>query len=131
MKMQLSNGLVVEGSLQNILDVIHALHLPDRLPVYQSETQGPIVIAAMETTHIKNAILKKIRNWSPSGSFDSEVVKILQTSPLQDDLEFQDLRAEFLRRMRENTTAVKQYEKNDTWLTNINIETLKSKLRNQ
>ena len=65
MKVQFPNGMVVEGTLEQVRDV--ARTLGQRIPAlddgiwYNSTSKGLIRIADMETTHLRNALLRRYR----------------------------------------------------------------------
>lgn len=59
MNVELSNGMTVSGTPEQIKTVIQALGLKDRIPgVYNSSTKGTVFIKDMNSSHIRNAMLK-------------------------------------------------------------------------
>jgi hypothetical protein len=66
MKVQFPNGMVVEGTEQQIRDTANALgfrNVVDDGVHYNSSTKGYILISDMDSRHIKNVILKMYREW--------------------------------------------------------------------
>lgn len=100
MKVQLSNGLIVEGTVKQIVETVKALGLPDKVgPTYQSKSMGEILISDMNDSHVRRAILKRMRTWveNLANSTDEEVLQALTHFTL--DSEFINLKAEFSRRL--------------------------------
>jgi hypothetical protein len=66
MKTTLPNGMTIEGTPQQVSEVMSKLGLGNLLgdgTYYYSETHGPILIREMKTQHLRNAILKAYHNW--------------------------------------------------------------------
>lgn len=65
MKVTLPNGLVVEGTDIQVLETLAKLGYDSILGTeyYHSSSKGLIKISEMETTHLRNAILKIYAQW--------------------------------------------------------------------
>lgn len=101
-KVQLSNGLVVEGTAEQIKKVADAFGLKNPLgPTYKSETHGEMLISDMLDSHLRNAMLKNVREWVSGGNL-SRVSDDMLIAGLKDfpfiDAETSNLYAEFKRR---------------------------------
>jgi len=62
----LENGMVLRGTPEQVMEVVKGLGFKtpvDLRKYYNSESKGWIKISDMETTHLKNAILKMYRAW--------------------------------------------------------------------
>ena len=69
MKVRLSNGMEVEGTFEQIRKVAETFGIRNPFPAdkyYESETKGLLLISDMETTHLRNAILKQYTTWVDS-----------------------------------------------------------------
>jgi phosphoenolpyruvate synthase/pyruvate phosphate dikinase len=65
MKITLKNGLTMEGTGKELLEVIKKLDVElDESLYYRSEKSGLMLISEMHPLHIKNAICKAYRNWA-------------------------------------------------------------------
>jgi hypothetical protein len=105
MKIMLSNGVAVEGTAEQIKRIITALGLSDHIPAtYESTTHGIMFIENMDTQHIRNALLKKVRAWVErlSKASDTDVLQALHSFAL--DTEFIDLKNEFSKRVNTKPT---------------------------
>lgn len=66
MKITLPNGAIVEGTVDQINVIAKAYGIKDAFDpaqYYHSDHKGWILIATMDTNHIKNAMLKMYRTW--------------------------------------------------------------------
>lgn len=65
MKITLPNGVTIEGTPEQVSDVGKKMgfDLQGDERYYWSISKGPILITEMETTHLKNAVLKIYREW--------------------------------------------------------------------
>jgi hypothetical protein len=66
MQVTLSNGVTIEGDQLQVKELLTQLGYANTLgtkQVYFSATKGPILIKDMETTHLRNAILKYYQEW--------------------------------------------------------------------
>lgn len=102
MKVQLSNGLVVEGTVEQIKQVAQTFGIPNPLgPTYMSETHGEMFIANMQDSHLRNALIKNIRDWVVNGNLsripDDVLIPALKDFPFI-SMETSNLYAEFKRR---------------------------------
>jgi hypothetical protein len=65
MKITLPNGLSIEGDSEQIQNVLNSLGykgIGDGT-YYYSDSKGPILIAEMNSMHLRNAILKFYKEW--------------------------------------------------------------------
>jgi hypothetical protein len=77
MQIKLGNGLTIIGTESEVLDAMRKLGYGDQSnKFYNSESKGLILISDMETSHLRNAVLKLNREWaeSLSGIYDPETV---------------------------------------------------------
>lgn len=112
------NGLTVTGTIEQIKQVGQTFgEVPQIGALYNSSTHGLVPIRTMDTTHIRNALLKKMRNWVDDlkSVSDKEVLQATQFFSL--DTEFVELRKEFNTRIN---VEYKRSEDND----------LKTRIRN-
>lgn len=66
MKYTLPDGSSIEGTNEQVLRMLNALGIDPSFmdkEFYHSSSKGTIRIADMETTHLKNAVLKQYREW--------------------------------------------------------------------
>lgn len=64
MKVTLSNGMTVEGTADQIENLLTKLDSkPDPKLYYISSSHGPILISEMDTNHLRNAVLKILKDW--------------------------------------------------------------------
>ena len=89
MKVQLSNGLVVEGTAEQIKQVAQTFGIPDPLgPTYVSKTHGEMLVAEMSKEHLRHALVKKVRDWVAQGGLsnipDDMVLEALRNFPCID-----------------------------------------------
>ena len=67
MKITLGNGLTIEGSQREVVDAMQKLGYGSQNErFYNSESKGLILISDMETSHLRNAVLKLNREWAES-----------------------------------------------------------------
>jgi hypothetical protein len=67
MKITLGNGLTIEGSQREVVDAMQKLGYGNEdEKFYNSESKGLILISDMETSHLRNAVLKLNREWAES-----------------------------------------------------------------
>ena len=67
MKITLGNGLIIEGSQKDVMDAIQKLGYGDQNEkFYNSSSRGLMLISEMETSHLRNAVLKLNREWAES-----------------------------------------------------------------
>lgn len=102
MKTILSNGAVIEGTPEQIMELFSKRpDLRPRGPVYNSKTHGTILISGMETHHIKNALLNKYKEWI-GGLYaitdPGELAATIVDGPGEEGSEFHHLLAELSRR---------------------------------
>jgi hypothetical protein len=85
LKFTLPNGMIIEGTPDQVLDA--ATKLGYRVPVagkgtedwYYSETNGTYIpISGMALPHIKNALLKLYRDWVADLSSEKDFAKLLK-----------------------------------------------------
>lgn len=64
MKITLPNGVTLDGTADQILDVAEKLGFKDVLKgYYLSASKGWLEISKMNTTHLRNAIIKQYEEW--------------------------------------------------------------------
>ena len=63
MKVTMKDGLVLEGTPQQIAETMTKLGISGSTLFYNSGTHGLILIQNMETYHLRNAIVKMYREW--------------------------------------------------------------------
>lgn len=65
MKTVLPNGLSMEGTPEQIKDVLSSLGFKGigDGTYYYSESKGPVLISEMNSVHLRNAILKFYKEW--------------------------------------------------------------------
>lgn len=64
MRATLKDGTVIEGTAEQVNRILAAMgQTPNATEWYHSESKGWVPIATMETTHIRNAMLKMYREW--------------------------------------------------------------------
>jgi len=66
MRVVLPNGLVLEGSESQVVSTARQLGFSLAKDFYLSESKGYVHIKNMNTTHLRNAILKQYRGWVAS-----------------------------------------------------------------
>jgi len=64
--LDLGNGQTVTGSASEISEFLSLIDSGKELKFYNSSSRGRLLISKMDTSHIKNAILKMVRNWEES-----------------------------------------------------------------
>jgi hypothetical protein len=64
MVLNLGNGHSIEGTASELASFL--IEIDENTPKYKSKSMGIISISGMETTHLKNAVLKKLREWNKS-----------------------------------------------------------------
>jgi len=70
MKTTLPNGLTLEGTAQQVISVASQLgYKISSKDFYTSSTHGAMYIKDMNTTHLRNAILKQYREWVATLSY--------------------------------------------------------------
>lgn len=66
-RVTLPNGMVIEGTPDQLIDMVKKLGMEDvidlRSGYYKSSTQGWVKISEMNTMHLRNAILKQYKEW--------------------------------------------------------------------
>lgn len=84
MKIQLKNGMIVEGTLEQIKQVAATFGQTVE-GLYYSETHGWLSIRDMHTNHIRNALLKQYRAWfsTLSSLNDRELLEALRSGPTE------------------------------------------------
>lgn len=101
MKYTLPNGATVEGTATQIVSIARALGYTVNLGnTYQSESQGTLLIDEMQTSHIRNALLKKYRAWAQNlntAPNNRALLNALRNGP--NDKEFTDLLTAFVVRV--------------------------------
>lgn len=102
MKLELSNGMFVEGSPAQIEEFLrHNPALRPAGPMYHSETHGFIPIKDMDTNHIRNALLKLYKEWINELYRIANPLELSTTivnGPGEEGSEFHHLLAELSRR---------------------------------
>ena len=101
MQLRLSNGSVISGTPEQVLDMARKLGVSvDESLFYNSSTHGRVLITGMGTNHIKNAMLKLYRDWAATlnSLSDKDLVKALQNGP--SDKVFLNLLTEFIKRQK-------------------------------
>lgn len=64
MKVTLENGIVVEGTSDQISNLLTKINSrPDPKKYYISSSRGPVLIVDMDTHHLTNAVLKMYAQW--------------------------------------------------------------------
>lgn len=66
MRIKLSNGVILEGTAEQLKEFTAKLELYEGLgtdTMYNSSTHGMIEISKMQTDHIRNAVLKIYKEW--------------------------------------------------------------------
>lgn len=66
MRVTLSDGMVLEGTQEQIVDVMKRMGLSGDGMFYRSESKGLMVIKEMQSIHLRNAILKMYSEWVDS-----------------------------------------------------------------
>lgn len=66
MKVTLDNGMVLEGSAEQISDVLKSMGVSGDGIFYVSASKGLQVISEMQSLHLRNAILKLYSEWVDS-----------------------------------------------------------------
>ena len=67
MKITLGNGLILEGAQPDVMDAMQKLGYGSQNErFYNSESKGLMLISDMETSHLRNAVLKLNREWAES-----------------------------------------------------------------
>jgi len=66
MKVTLKDGLVLEGSQEQVMETMEKLGLKGDGVFYNSGTMGLLVIKEMQSLHLRNAILKMYTEWVDS-----------------------------------------------------------------
>ena len=65
MKITLPTGAVVEGTPEQVTEILNFLNAtPNPTLYYKSESRGYILIKEMDTNHLRNAILKQVKEWT-------------------------------------------------------------------
>ena len=74
MKITLGNGLTLDGTQEDVIKAMHLLGYGNKQEeFYYSESKGLFIrISEMETSHLRNAVLKLNREWAESLSQLSE-----------------------------------------------------------
>lgn len=99
MKYTFPDGTVVEGSVEKIKTVANALGFQfNTRGLYVSESRGVVRIADMDSVHLRNALLKKTREWAADlyKVPVRDLAKVMAEGPT--DLEYADLYAELAQR---------------------------------
>lgn len=66
-KVILENGATIEGTGETIKEILSLMgEYKDKVLFYNSSSRGTILISEMETTHLRNAILKGYKEWVDS-----------------------------------------------------------------
>jgi hypothetical protein len=63
MKVTLPNGVTVEGTYEQVVDIAKLMGFNSR-GYYHSSSKGWLKVTEMETAHLRNAILKMQREWA-------------------------------------------------------------------
>lgn len=63
MKVTLSNGMVLEGSSEQVAEVMEKMGLSGDELFYRSGSKGLMLISEMQSLHLRNAILKMYTEW--------------------------------------------------------------------
>jgi len=63
MRIRLPNGLLLEGTHSQIIDSLEKWGLSGDGVFYMSDSKGLVLIAEMQSTHLRNAILKLYKEW--------------------------------------------------------------------
>jgi len=63
MKVILDNGVTIEGTEERVKDTLTKMGFDGDGRYYFSNTKGLILISGMESTHLRNAILKFYKQW--------------------------------------------------------------------
>ena len=79
-KVTLTNGMTVEGTESQVVDLAHKLDVGIRgSDFYQSESKGWIQISTMASMHIKNALLKQYKAWIDSLYAETYIATFVDT----------------------------------------------------
>jgi len=63
MKVTTSSGMTIEGTEREVTDAMKRLGISVEEHMYKSSTRGWLVISEMESTHLRNAMLKIYSEW--------------------------------------------------------------------
>lgn len=63
MKVTLANGMVLEGSSEQVAEVMEKMGLSGDEVFYRSGSKGLLLIKEMQSIHLRNAILKIYTEW--------------------------------------------------------------------
>lgn len=66
MKITLENGMVLDGTVEQISSVLTKMGLSGDGVFYHSKSKGLVVIKDMQSIHLRNAILKLYGQWVDS-----------------------------------------------------------------
>lgn len=91
------DGIVIEGDARS-MEAFLKKHNIELQGYYRSETHGYVLIASMQTLHIRNAILKAMRNMLDSAAKDTSVPLVALFDLSSYPREIQDLVTEYKRR---------------------------------
>lgn len=93
MKITLDNGRIVEGTAQEVSEYLLLLEKRET-HTYESESRGTLIIEDMDTKHLKNAVLKKVKEGiSELYEIDDvkELVELIREGILFEDDEFENM----------------------------------------
>ena len=62
-RVTLENGMVIEGTAEQVRSTLEKLGFAGNREWYLSETHGLMRIREMDSNHLRNAILKMYKNW--------------------------------------------------------------------
>lgn len=103
MEITLPNGLVLSGTMDQITEAARKLGYSASITsgMYNSGSKGWVRIVGMETTHIRNAMLKIYRGWAESLSAltDAKLLHELRSGPVSNQT-FVDLLTEYAKRVK-------------------------------
>jgi len=63
MKITLENGLVIEGTAEQVTGVLKSMGISGDGMFYNSGSRGLVLIREMNSIHLRNAILKQYSEW--------------------------------------------------------------------
>ena len=87
-RVTLEVGTVIEGDEAKVTYLCRQIGTPAALAWYKSRQHGTIPICSMETSHVRNALLKRIRIWAETlrKLSDKELVAALSSYITRDEV---------------------------------------------
>lgn len=66
MKITLANGMILEGTDEQVVSVMEKMGVSGDGIFYRSDSKGLVLIKEMQSLHLRNAILKIYKEWIDS-----------------------------------------------------------------